>query len=414
MSEYQYYEFLAIDRPLSKEQMAELRALSTRATITSTRFQNEYNWGNFRGNPEVLMEKYFDAHVYVANWGTRVFMLRLPERLLDRETTASYCACDWLDVRFKDGFAILEFRSEEEEGEWEEGDGWMESLVPVRAELASGDLRALYLGWLLCVQNGFVGDEGYGEDDEDDEDDEAGEGDANIEGGEEVGQGGDQVEPPVPAGLGTLSASLRSLVEFLRIDEDLVAVAAERSAPLHESHVSSREIAQWIAGLPDTEKNSLLVRLVAGEPNLNAELLQRFRRSRGPLLAGGPRDGKRTVAELLAAAEEHARKRRVEEERRAAEERARVEREKAAARARYLDGLVGREEELWLTVDALVDKRQGRDYDQATQLVQDLHDLAGGTRRTEEFNARLAQLRQKYAGRPTFVKRLDAAGLKAA
>ena len=56
------------------------------------------------------MEKYFDAHVYVANWGTRVFMLRLPERLLDRETTASYCACDWLDVRFKDGFAILEFR----------------------------------------------------------------------------------------------------------------------------------------------------------------------------------------------------------------------------------------------------------------------------------------------------------------
>ena len=27
MSEYQYYEFLAIDRPLSKEQMAELRAL---------------------------------------------------------------------------------------------------------------------------------------------------------------------------------------------------------------------------------------------------------------------------------------------------------------------------------------------------------------------------------------------------
>ncbi len=63
MSEYQYYEFLAIDRPLTKEQMAELRALSSRATITSTRFQNAYNWGDFRGNPEVLMEKYFDAHV---------------------------------------------------------------------------------------------------------------------------------------------------------------------------------------------------------------------------------------------------------------------------------------------------------------------------------------------------------------
>ena len=32
MSEYQYYEFLAIDRPLTEDEMAELRALSTRAT----------------------------------------------------------------------------------------------------------------------------------------------------------------------------------------------------------------------------------------------------------------------------------------------------------------------------------------------------------------------------------------------
>ncbi len=34
MSEYQYYEFAAIDRPLTREQMSRLRALSTRATIT--------------------------------------------------------------------------------------------------------------------------------------------------------------------------------------------------------------------------------------------------------------------------------------------------------------------------------------------------------------------------------------------
>ena len=38
MSEYQYYEFQAIDRPLTKGEMAEVRSLSTRATITSTRF----------------------------------------------------------------------------------------------------------------------------------------------------------------------------------------------------------------------------------------------------------------------------------------------------------------------------------------------------------------------------------------
>ena len=38
MSEYQYYEFLAIDRPLSEQEQAELRELSTRARISATSF----------------------------------------------------------------------------------------------------------------------------------------------------------------------------------------------------------------------------------------------------------------------------------------------------------------------------------------------------------------------------------------
>jgi hypothetical protein len=51
MSEYQYYEFLTIDRPLDHRQQTEVRALSTRATITATRFVNEYHWGDLRGDP---------------------------------------------------------------------------------------------------------------------------------------------------------------------------------------------------------------------------------------------------------------------------------------------------------------------------------------------------------------------------
>lgn len=42
MSEYQYYEFQGIDRPLTEKQMAELRAISTRARIMPTSFVNEY------------------------------------------------------------------------------------------------------------------------------------------------------------------------------------------------------------------------------------------------------------------------------------------------------------------------------------------------------------------------------------
>src|SRR5271157_3116587 len=38
MSEYQYYEFVALDRPLIGKQRAELRSLSACAEITVTRF----------------------------------------------------------------------------------------------------------------------------------------------------------------------------------------------------------------------------------------------------------------------------------------------------------------------------------------------------------------------------------------
>ena len=78
MSEYQYYEFQVIDTPLTRAQMDELRSFSTRARITPTTFMNEYHWGDFKGDPNRWIEKYFDAFVYVANWGTRWIMFRLP------------------------------------------------------------------------------------------------------------------------------------------------------------------------------------------------------------------------------------------------------------------------------------------------------------------------------------------------
>lgn len=51
MSEYQYYEFLAIDRRLDARAQQELRAVSSRARITPTRFVNTYEWGDLRSDP---------------------------------------------------------------------------------------------------------------------------------------------------------------------------------------------------------------------------------------------------------------------------------------------------------------------------------------------------------------------------
>ena len=94
MSEYQYYEFAAVDRPLGARDLDALRALSTRARITPTSFVNTYQWGNFKGDPRRLVERYFDAFLYLANWGTRELIMRLPARLVDPESAQRYCSGD--------------------------------------------------------------------------------------------------------------------------------------------------------------------------------------------------------------------------------------------------------------------------------------------------------------------------------
>lgn len=84
MTEYQYYAFQAIDKPLDEKGIQALENLSSRARITPTSFVNTYNWGDFKGNPLTLMEKYFDAFFYVANWGTTGEKLRTVEDLMTK------------------------------------------------------------------------------------------------------------------------------------------------------------------------------------------------------------------------------------------------------------------------------------------------------------------------------------------
>jgi hypothetical protein len=66
MSEYQFYDFRAIDRPLTSSQRTELGKIWTRAEISSTRFANFYTFGDFKGNPVALIERYFDAFLDLA------------------------------------------------------------------------------------------------------------------------------------------------------------------------------------------------------------------------------------------------------------------------------------------------------------------------------------------------------------
>ena len=211
MREYQYYDFRAIDRPLTSTQRAELGKISTRAEISSTSFTNFYTFGDFNGNPVALVERYFDAFLYLANWGTRELMFRVPlARVAAARVLRSYLStrvqtAAWFRVR--GAHVVVGFLSDDEEEDWEsDGEGEFASIVPVRSDLLKGGVRILYLGWLLRVQTG------------------------------EVAEG--VTEPEVPAGLARLSGAETALVEFLRIDHDLIAAAAERreGRPVVRSH----------------------------------------------------------------------------------------------------------------------------------------------------------------------------------
>jgi hypothetical protein len=267
VSEYQYYEFRAIDRPLDAKALSYLRTLSSRAEITPTSLSVEYNYGNFRGDPEKLVERYFDAFVYVANWGTRQLILRLPRRILELKSVKPFTNGDSLSAKAKGDHVILTFRSEDESGEWEEGEGWMSALAPVRHEVASGDLRALYLGWLL------------GEQSQDFDDD-------DVEEGDEAGDRSS--EPPIPDGLARLSTPLMKLAEFLRIDRKRIAAAARRAhratggRGLGAMKSSDARLTEWIKSLPAAKKDALLIRMVKGaDPYLGAELRREFKAGSG-------------------------------------------------------------------------------------------------------------------------------------
>lgn len=361
MSEYQVYEFVALDRPLTHEQMAELRAISTRADITPTRFWNEYQWGDLKADPAKLVARYFDAHLYFANWGTRRLMLRLPAARVDRTLLRSYFPGDPARMTKSGDHVMLDLVSETEEPEDDFTSGAsLAALAPVRNEILRGDLRAPYLAWLLAVQAGDVDD--------------------------------DDVEPPLPPGLLDLSAPLEAMVDFLRIDGDLLSAAAEKSAAEQDDAAPLRA---WVAALPARAKDQWLRRAV-DEPDLalGAELRRAFRaQSKTPTTTPS-----RTAGELRAAADEQS-----EERERADAQRAEKARKAAeAAKTKRLNALAKRVDAAWIDLEGLIARSA---YDEALKLALDLRDLALRGGESASFAERFKAMHKRQSRRRGFFER---------
>ena len=379
MSQYEYYEFQAVDRRLNEPEMHQLRGCSSRAQITPTSFTNEYHFGSFKGDEDLWMEKYFDGYLYNSNWGTRVLMLALPATVLPLESVQPHCSGESLSVRKKDGRVILTFTWHNENYEhWVESSESLSPLLPLRTELAGGDHRSLYIGWLLGVQSGECD--------------------------------GDQVEPPVPRNLSALSPALRCLVEFLRVDRDLLEAAAEGSTFLPPAHQDRKAVLAWVKSLSAGVKDDAIAELVDGEPaQVAMELRARFSDSRRPPQV--PEVGPRRTAGELAAKAAALRKQRQEASARAAEAQRKHQQELAVeARQRHLDSLAGLEPEIWSKVDELIALKQSKSYDEAIQHLKDLRELAVSGASLAEFQRRIGALRSTHPAKRGLLDRLQRGG----
>ncbi len=248
MSEYQYFEWQVLDRPLSREEQVEVDKLSSHITVSARGAWVDYSWGDFKHDPLQVLADYFDAFLYMANWGSKQLAFRFPKALVARDALEPFMLADYVTLDAVGEWHVLDFNFDEAEpsDSWIEAEGWLSALAPMRNEILHGDYRALYLVWCWLV---------------------------DLDGGIELGDG--VAEPPVPPGLDKLTAAQQALIDWCGIDQRIVsaAVAADatvKAAPAFDYVAALRH-------LPQDERDNFLMRLLEDEPHLAAKLRQRLR-----------------------------------------------------------------------------------------------------------------------------------------
>ncbi|MEM7110847.1 MAG: hypothetical protein AAF614_00335 [Chloroflexota bacterium] len=366
MSEYQYYEFQAIDRPLTPAEQTAVSNLSSRVDPHPRRAIFTYSYSDFRGDPKKILAKYYDAMFYIANWGTVQLLFRFPKTLIDTKQFEPYYVEDRVMYETVGDYIVLDLLLHQEESfyEWIEGEGTLDSLLVLRDDILKQDYRVLYLGW-LCAINSWEVDE-------------------------------EAIEPPVPPGLRKLTPALRRFADLFGVDEALLNIAAQNSAM--PKGISRKKLAQKIVALPRETCDEWLLRLAKGDEAQLANAFQRF------LLADegaiGATAGKRTAEEILALASEE--EERLEQQQLAAAE---------AKRIKDLEAFAPKAEESLIFAEQLIKQGNARAYDEATALLAKLQSLAIHQKTEAAFGTRMQHLRQTYSRRRTLLQRWDRAGL---
>ena len=374
MSEYQYFEWQTVNRLLTEAEQVAVGRLSSHIEVSASRAVVTYSWGDFRHDPRQVLARFFDAHLYMANWGSRRLMFRFPAGLLSREAIEPYCVRDRITYKTIGEFDVLDIDlSEEEGGTWIEGAGSLSELVPLRNDIFQGDHRLLYLAWLKAMS--IQGDEPPRD---------------------QKSTISKHMEPAVPPGIRQLSPALKRFLDQFDVSPSLVAAAAEVSPELME--IPKADFRPLVAQLSREECDGFLCRFAQGDTSAGMELKK-------CLLSLMPRKPaaqavRRSIGELLKRAD--------------AIDNARQRRQKEEARRKHtaeMEALAGREAETWQEVEDLVEMKQPKHYATAVQLLAKLKELSEFRDMKADYRQRLDLLCERYRNRHGLKLRVQQAKL---
>lgn len=371
MSEYQYYEWQSVDRLLTEAEQEAVRKLSSHIEVSSSCAVVTYAYGDFKHDPRTVLARFFDAHLYLANWGSRRLMFRFPAGLVNRDAIEQYFVPGRITFGTDGGFDVLDMDlSEEEGGSWIEAEGSLSGLLALRNDLLQGDYRSLYLAWLkaLSVQDGY----------------------------QLRTRKPRESKPPVPAGMNQLSSALKLFVKQFDVPACLVAAAAEHSAELAEP--VETDFRPLVAQLLRNECDEYLCRFAQGDTAAGTELKRR-------LLSLVPRPP--AVPEERLAFDELVK-------RADAIEADRKERRRQEARRKHeaeMKDLAGHESDIWRQVTAQVDTKKSQGYEEAVRLLKKLAQLAEFSGSQSTFRQRVSDLCDRYKRLSGFTSRVKQAKL---
>lgn len=144
MSEYQHYEWQTVDRLLTESEQDAVRNLSSHIEVSSSRAVVTYSYGDFKHDPRTVLARFFDAHLYLANWGSRRLRFRFPVGLVSHDAIEPYCVPDRITFETVRRFDVLNLDlSEEEGGDWIEGEDSLSGMLALRNDILQGDHRSL-------------------------------------------------------------------------------------------------------------------------------------------------------------------------------------------------------------------------------------------------------------------------------